>query len=112
MTLPKPLAYASRTHDYVASSAASQTHLSKLRAESVTRTISFKGFQGSTFMGIPVINFKLIARRLRQIVNEIQDFVHPERIVDNSWRNPRVQQFVVTRAVVRSVGRPKMPRPL
>jgi hypothetical protein len=63
-------------------------------------------------MGIPVINFKLIVKRLRQVVDEIQDFVHPERIGDNSWRNPRVQQCVVARAVVRSVGRPKMPRPL
>jgi hypothetical protein len=59
-------------------------------------------------MGIPVINFRLIAKRLRQIVDEIRDFLHPERIVDNSWRNPRVQQLVVARAVVRSVGRPKM----
>jgi len=55
-----------------------------------------------------VINFKLIARRLRQIAQEIRFFLQPERIMDNSWRNPRVQQFVVARAVVRSIGRPKM----
>jgi hypothetical protein len=63
-------------------------------------------------MGIPVVNFKLIVKRLLQFVEEIQDFVHPERIRNNSWRNLRMQEFVVARAVVRSVGRSKMHRPL
>jgi hypothetical protein len=63
--------------------------------------------RGSAFMGIPVINFKLLAKRLQQIVDEIRDFLQPDRNMDHSWRNPRMQQFVVARAVVRSVGRPK-----
>jgi hypothetical protein len=59
-------------------------------------------------MGIPVINFKLIARRLRQFVDELSVFLQPDRNADHSWRNLRMQQVVVARAVVRSVGRPKL----
>jgi len=56
-------------------------------------------------MGIPPINFKLLAKRLLQILDQFRDFFQTDR--NDSWRNPRVQQFVIAHATVRNVGQPK-----
>jgi hypothetical protein len=56
-------------------------------------------------MGIPPINFKLLGKRLLQIAADFRDLFRFDR--NDSWRNPRVQQFVIARATVRNVGQPK-----
>ena len=56
-------------------------------------------------MGIPPINFKLLAKRLLQILDQFRDYFQPDR--NDSWRNPRAQQFVIARATVRTVAQPK-----
>jgi hypothetical protein len=56
-------------------------------------------------MGIPPINFKLLAKRLSQIAADFRDLFRFDR--NDSWRNPRVQQFVIARAVVRTVAQAK-----
>jgi hypothetical protein len=62
-------------------------------------------FEEDASMGIPPINFKLLAKRLLQIAADFRDLFRFDR--NDSWRNPRAQQFVIARATVRTVAQPR-----